>query len=287
MLEQYYAILNNSKKCKYILNKHKLEKKIERAKEIFTECHFCENRCMIDRRKNAGKCKVTDARIASHFFHYGEEYMLIPSYTIFFSGCTFQCIYCQNWDISQYITGIHIPPSHLSLYIKRAREKGARNVNWVGGEPTPNIPYILEVLNKCNVNIPQIWNSNMYCSLEAMELLNDVMDVYLTDFKYGNDKCARRLSKIENYWEVVTRNHLIAYKQGEMIVRHLVLPNHIECCSKPIMEWISDNIPDAVVNIMNQYYPTYMACDEIGRRVTSEEYEAVRRYAERIGINVI
>jgi len=289
MLEKYFAILEGEEKSKYLQNKEKIPLLIRKAEEIFQNCHFCEHRCGVNRYERAGKCRVKQASIASHFFHYGEESMLIPSYTIFFSGCTFYCVYCQNWDISQYHAGIYIEPEKMAFMIEKAWERGAKNVNWVGGEPTPNLLYILQVLEKCNANLPQIWNSNMYCSIETMDLLKEIVDVYLTDFKYGNNQCAERLSKIKNYWDIITRNHKIAYEQGEMIIRHLILPNHVECCSKPILEWIAENVPDAMVNIMDQYYPTYKAMEyeEINRRIKMAEYDEVYDYAKELGINII
>jgi len=266
-----------------------LDLKIELANRIFQECHFCERRCKIDRREKQGNCKVRQPLVSSEFLHIGEETVLVPSYTIFFSGCTFHCVFCQNWDISQNIGGVYIEPQTLAKMIETRKKQGARNVNWVGGDPTPNLPYILEVLKKCDVNISQVWNSNMYCSTETMKLLDGVIDLYLTDFKYGTDDCARRLSKVDNYMEVVKRNHKIAHSNGEMIIRHLVMPNHIECCSKPIMKWISENLPNATVNIMAQYRPEYHAYEyeEISRSVSLEEVLTVREYAEELGIHEV
>ena len=155
--------------------------------------------------------------------------------------------------------------------------------------PTPNLCYILLVLKELEINVPQVWNSNMYCSSETMKLLDGVIDLYLTDFKYGNDDCAKRLSKVDNYFEVVKRNHKIAHDNGEMIIRHLVMPNHVECCSKPIMKWIADNLPNAVINIMAQYRPEYHACDydDISRSVSMNEVNQVREYATSLGIHEI
>jgi putative pyruvate formate lyase activating enzyme len=288
MLEKYFAILEGIEKSKYLLNKDKLEELIEKAEEIYMSCRFCEHRCGIDRREKLGRCRARLGSIASHFFHYGEEEMLVPSYTIFFSGCTFGCVYCQNYDISQYQAGVYIEPERMAWIIDGIFGR-ARNVNWVGGDPTPHLLYILKVLKKCSANLPQIWNSNMYCSLETMDILKHVIDVYLTDFKYGNDRCAEKLSKVKNYWEIITRNHEIAYRQGEMIIRHLVLPNHVECCSLPVLEWIAENTPDAVVNVMDQYYPTYKAFEyeEINRRISSEEYKKAYEYAKKLGLNVL
>jgi putative pyruvate formate lyase activating enzyme len=170
--------------------------------------------------------------------------------------------------------------------IRYRKYQGSRNVNWVGGDPTPNLLCILETLKECEDNIPQVWNSNMYCSTETMKLLDGVIDVYLTDFKYGNDGCAKRLSKVEGYLEVVKRNHKIAHDKGEVVIRHLVMPNHFDCCSKPVMDWIAKNLPNAVVNIMAQYRPEYHAYDyeDISRHVSIEEVLQVKGYASKLYI---
>jgi len=266
-----------------------LDLKIELSQRIFENCHFCERRCGINRNKKIGNCRVEKTKIASEFLHIGEERVLIPSHTIFFSGCTFHCVFCQNWDISQDNSGIYIEPEKLASIIHYRKEQGARNVNWVGGDPTPNLVFILQTLNKCSDNTPQIWNSNMYCSIETMKLLNGVIDLYLTDFKYGNDKCAERLSKVDNYMEIVKRNHKIAYENGEIIIRHLVMPNHIECCSKPIIKWISENLPNAVVNIMEQFRPEYHAVDynDISRYLSMGEIIKVKDHVHKFNIHQI
>jgi putative pyruvate formate lyase activating enzyme len=119
-----------------------------------------------------------------------------------------------------------------------------------------------------------------------MKLLHGVMDLYLTDFKYGNDLCAKRLSKVDGYTAVVKRNHMLAYQHGEVIVRHLVLPNHRACCSQRIIQWIKENIPKVTVNIMAQYRPEYHADEykEIAYPVSREEYQGIKEYAETLGL---
>lgn len=286
-LNGYFSILEGKKRVKYLLCKN-LEEKINSAEEILSGCHFCERRCRVNRMDGEkGYCGVLESRIASEFIHLGEEPELIPSYTIFFSGCTFTCVYCQNWDISQYPErGVHIQPRVLADMISAAR---ARNVNWVGGEPTPNICYILDVLKHSKRNMPQIWNSNMYLTEEAMKLLDGVMDIYLTDFKYGNDRCAERLSDAKNYTKVIRRNHMMAEKQGEVIIRHLILPEHLECCTKPILQWISENLKNVRVNIMGQYHPEYRAMDydELKRRLTYDEFQEAVRFGKELGLDIL
>jgi putative pyruvate formate lyase activating enzyme len=266
-----------------------LDLKIELATRLYHACCFCERRCGTNRDETAGNCGVKESRIASEFLHFGEEPMLVPSYTVFFSGCTFHCVFCQNWDISQTVGGATVEPADLAAVIEQRKQQGARNVNWVGGDPTSHLLFILTVLNETESNLPQVWNSNMYCSMETMKLLQGVMDVYLTDFKYGNDSCAQRLSKVDGYTTVVQRNHCIAYDQGEVIVRHLVMPHHGRCCSQPILHWIKENIPEAVINIMPQYRPCYHAFDykEIAELASKEEYLAIRDSAETLRLFLV
>jgi putative pyruvate formate lyase activating enzyme len=263
---------------------------------MLRDCRLCERACGKNRAQgDVGHCGVLSARVCSDFLHMGEEPDLTPSYTIFFAGCTFNCVFCQNWDISTHPeAGLEISPADMARKIELretadGRRYGrARNVNWVGGEPTSNLPYILEVLNACEANLPQVWNSNMYMSLEAMALLNGIVDVYLTDFKYGNDKCASRLSNAPHYMKVVERNHLLARANGEMIIRHLVLPEHVECCTRPALTWIAENLVDVKVNVMAQYRPEYRARDfpEIAHPLAMRDHDAALGIAEKLGLEL-
>jgi putative pyruvate formate lyase activating enzyme len=224
---------------------------------------------------------------------------------VFFAGCNLDCAFCQNCDISTDAgCGRYIPPEVLARRIEVLTEVGqagfhvtlvhdwpvmAKNVNWVGGEPTPALHYVLQVLRETKANIPQIWNSNMYMSQEAMELLDGVIDVYLADFKNGNDQCATRLSKVERYFEVVSRNHLIASRQADLIVRHLMLPGHLECCTLPVLDWLARSTPGALVNLMDQYHPAHHALDhvELRGRASEESLCAARKHAIELGLNLI
>ncbi len=268
-----------------------LDLKIRIAEEIYKSCHFCERRCNINREMEKGFCNVSEPRVASEFLHFGEESPLVPSHTIFFAGCTFRCVFCQNWDISQNPSaGVFIKPGKLANLIDKRRRQGSANVNFVGGDPTPNLHYILKVMSLCEENIPVVWNSNFYMSKEALKLLDGFVDLYLTDFKFGNNKCAKLLANVDNYWEVVTRNHIFARNSANVIIRHLVLPGHIECCTKPIISWIAENLgKDVVVNVMGQYRPVYHAMEypEIDRYPRREELADARRWAIELGLNLL
>jgi len=286
-LPNYFSILEGARKAKF-LECENLDEKVRKAKEMLKSCSLCEHKCRVDRTRGVkGFCGVLEPRISSEFIHFGEEYELVPSYTIFFTGCNFHCVFCQNWDISQKPEGgVEITPQVTARLIEREH---ARNVNWVGGEPTPNLPFILEVLTHLQKNIPQVWNSNMYMTQEAMKLLNGAIDIYMTDFKYGNDTCAKRLSKIEDYTKIVKRNHLQAAKQAEVIIRHLMLPNHMECCTKPILKWIKQNMKNARVNLMNQYRPEYQAFrySEIDQQLKEKEFKKAVDYAKELELNLV
>lgn len=279
-----------------------LDLKTELAHRMLDGCNLCERRCGAKRSAGEkGHCGVIEPRISSEFIHMGEEPDLVPSYTIFFSGCTFECVFCQNWNISTKPTsGIQMSADMVARMIEdkvaskhpssqRSRTTHfARNVNWVGGDPTSNLPFILEVLRECSANIPQVWNSNMYMTEESMKLLDGVIDVYLTDFKYGNDKCALRLSNAPDYMRIVGRNHRLARAQAEMIVRHLVLPGHVECCSRPILNWIAKNLSNVKVNVMAQYRPAHRAKEfkEIDRPLAKSEYWRAVEIADGLGLDL-
>ena len=265
-----------------------LNLKIALANRILDSCILCERRCGANRNAGQqGKCNVLESRISSEFLHFGEESELVPSYTIFFSGCTFECVFCQNHDISQYASsGEHFQPQVIAELIDK---KEARNVNWVGGDPTSNLPFILEVLAHTDTPMPQVWNSNMYLTEETMAILDGVIDVYLTDFKYGNSKCGQRLSKADNYWDITTRNHTIARQQAEVIIRHLVMPNHTECCSKPIFDWIAENLENVRVNVMAQYRPQYQANEypEINQPLKTLDFLEAKEHALAKGLDLV
>ena len=274
-----------------------LDLKAELLGRMLRRCTFCEWKCKVDRVSaiKKGACRLDSvSRVNTWFPHFGEEPPLVGqggSGTIFFSSCTFRCVFCQNWDISQDpLSGTPVNSRQLALIMKSLRKDGVLNINFVGGEPTPNLHTIIEAMNQLDLNVPMLWNSNMYCSEETMHILADLIDIWLPDLKYGNNGCAIRLSKIPRYFEVVTRNHELAQSNGDMIIRHLVMPNHIECCTKPVLRWVSEHCPRALVNIMGQYHPDYRVQAEpstysdIARRPTGEEMRAAYEYADSLGL---
>jgi putative pyruvate formate lyase activating enzyme len=272
-----------------------LHVKRELAWRLASPCRLCERNCRVDRWKRIGACRLNiDTYVHAAFLHLGEEAPLVPSGTIFYGGCNFTCVYCQNYDISQTAprTGMKVSEIELSFIQDKLAGRGARNINHVGGDPTPSLHTIVGSLLYVRSNIPQLWNSNLYLTVEAMKILVDLIDIWLPDFKYGNNKCAFRLSAVPRYWEVVTRNLKIAAKHGDMIIRHLVLPNHVDCCTIPILKWIARNLPvnRILVNIMDQYRPMHLVArtprrwKDIAIPPTYAEIMRARRVATELGI---
>jgi len=268
------------------------------AKKYLESCIFCERQCEVNRIDGKkGFCLISkDSYVSSAFLHMGEESVLIPSGTIFFQGCNFGCVFCQNYDISQAWKGKKdiddiaqkVSTKQLAEIAEKLVDKGAININYVGGDPIPNLHTIVGSLNYQKSNICQLWNSNFYLTEKGLSLIIDFMDFWLPDFKYGNNKCAKKYSGVENYFDIISRNHKRIHDEGsgEICIRHLVMPNHVECCSKLILDYVAKELPKAVVNIMQQFRPQYKAHQypEINRRPTSQEIQEVRNYADKLGI---
>ncbi|TXT63209.1 MAG: hypothetical protein BAJALOKI3v1_410005 [Promethearchaeota archaeon] len=297
----FKALLDKSEqelKSRKIKDKNYITLSATLARKYLEQCIFCERRCEVNRIDGEkGYCLIPESSyITSAFLHHGEESVLVPSGTIFFQGCNFGCVFCQNYDISQAWKGKRdiseiakeADPQDLADTAERLSNKGALNINYVGGDPIPNLHTIIASLEYQKINICQLWNSNFFLSEEGLSLIIDFIDFWLPDFKYGNNECAKNYSEIENYYDILTRNLKRIHEEGsaEIIIRHLVMPNHIECCSKPILDFIAEQVPKCVVNIMGQYRPEYHAYkfDEINRRPSTEEMREVKEYASKLGI---
>lgn len=265
-----------------------LQEKTEQAGKILQSCGLCERKCGANRlRGERGFCGVgREWRIFGAHTHWGEEPELIPSGTIFLAGCNLHCVYCQN--APQSITpgmGEAWSDQGVAEWIDRKAVEGCRNVNFV--TPDCYLWNILKALNLVKSDIPVVWNSSSYYSEKSAELIKDIVDIYLLDFRYFSGKCARRLSNTPNYPEVAKRNHLIAKGDSDLIVRVLVMPGHLECDAKPILEWIAENLgPKTRVNILAQYRPCWkaMGYKEISRPLSMEEYREVMDYAKGLGL---
>ncbi|MHA1507436.1 MAG: radical SAM protein [Promethearchaeota archaeon] len=299
--KEFNLLLNKSTETienRKVYNKNYISLVENLANKNLENCCFCERRCQVNRASDEkGFCFLSkDSYVSSAFLHMGEEAPLIPSGTIFFQGCNFGCVFCQNYDISQKwkerrkIEDVaqKVDEKQLATLADRLVEKGAININYVGGDPIPNIHTIVGSLQYQTSNITQLWNSNFYLTEKSLSLIIDLIDFWLPDWKFGNNECGMKYSGIENYFDVIARNHKRIHDEGsgEIIIRHLIMPNHIECCSKPILDYVAKELPKAVLNLMAQFHPKYKASQfpEINRKPNLEEIQKVRKYADELGI---
>ena len=254
--------------------------------------------------------------------------------TIFFTSCNMRCAFCQNGDIStDKDNGMTVDARELAAMAWLLRMEGCHNINWVGGDPAIHLHTIVEaiallggdfalpdndeldrvlrvkadffgraVLSSSHAtcegafNAPMLWNSNLYLSDEAMKILRLLIDVWLPDFKFGPGRCAITLARTPRYWETVTNYLECIHDWGEdLTIRHLVMPNHVECCTYPVLDWLAEIMPETPVNIMDQYRPDNF-CDPgsgkyqqryapIARRPSTGEVQAAYDHARRLGLN--
>jgi putative pyruvate formate lyase activating enzyme len=255
----------------------RLDLKIEIATRLLARCALCPWDCGVNRLAGeTGFCGLgRDAFYTKELLHFGEEAEIRPSHTIFLTGCSLRCVYCMTGDsVVAPRTGHRLMPAEMATQIAKRARDGACSLSFVGGNPDQNVLAILELLNACDTDLPVVWNSNLYAALEVMELLHGIVDVHVADLKYGNDACARRYSAVPRYWETVTRNLKIAATDSQLLVRHLVLPGHRDCCTEPVLRWLADELPGVSVNVMPQYRPDHLVLQ--GRRPELRRFASVR-----------
>lgn len=282
-----------------------LESLSQKAIKLLEHCTICPRRCGVNRLKGElGHCQVGKDAIASSYGpHFGEEPELVGtngSGTIFFTFCNLNCVFCQNYDISQLGHGQVVTANELSEIMLKLQKIGCHNINLVS--PTHIVPQFLQALyiaKDKGLNLPIVYNSGGYDSVETLKLLDGVIDIYMPDAKYGSNEMGEKYSNAPNYFEinkaVLKEMHrqvgdLIVNEKGiaqrGLLVRHLVLPNRLAESFK-VLRFIAEEISqNTYVNIMDQYRPCYKAekYPELARRIYVKEYQEVIEYARKLGL---
>ena len=293
------------------LGRAELRERAQRAVATLADCRACPRDCAVNRLEDKwAACKTGRyAVVGSHFPHFGEEDCLRGwkgSGTIFFSHCNLRCVFCQNYDISQAIRPDRAPPgstpAQLADMMLELQRRGCHNINFV--TPEHVAPQVLEAVAVAvdrGLNVPIVYNTSAYDSLESIASMDGVVDIYMPDFKYWSAERSRTYMKAENYPEVAraaikTMHDQVGPLQIDdnglanrgVLVRHLVMPGCLDE-TRAILEWIANELgTDTYVNVMDQYHPAgkvnAQRYEEINRRLTSAELDEAYQIAADLGL---
>jgi putative pyruvate formate lyase activating enzyme len=279
-----------------------LAKRIRTLHEILRECRLCPRECRVNRLEaEMGYCKAgAELMVSSVFPHFGEEPPLVGNHgsgTIFLTHCNLRCIFCQNYDISHLGRGQPMSTDEMAGSMLRLQDLGCHNINFVTpSHYTPQIVASLPRAIEMDLRLPIVYNCSGYESVEVIRLLDGIVDIYMPDAKYMDEKHSRILSNAPDYPEVLKEVLKEMHRQvGDLkinfrgiaerglLIRHLVMP-HGAASSESVLKFIAEEISvHSYVNIMEQYRPEYLAEEvpDIDRRITRKEYLEAIRAAKR------
>ena len=257
------------------------------ARAALADCQLCAHHCGVNRL--AGETGLCRAGASAKFFlaqtEVTDELELIPTFAVALSGCDLRCEFCitgaESWNPR---AGKILSAKEMGANAKAALACGAKTVMILGGEPTIHLPSALELVAALPDNAKLVWKTNAHGSAQARELLEGMFDVWLADFKFGNDGCAHRLAKVSNYTGTVQENLRWANEHGELIVRHLLMPGHLDCCWKPVAAWLAEELPGVKVNLRSGFWPAWHAARHAELRgtvlpgETEQAWETARKY---------
>jgi len=262
------------------------------ARGLLANCHFCAHHCGVDRL--AGERGLCHAGAESRWFsvqvEVADELEIIPTFAIALGGCDLRCDFCitgaSSWNAA---AGDRFDVRAVAARAKQALAAGARTVMLMGGEPTIHLPTALELVAELPASARLVWKTNAHGSAQARELLGGMFDVWVADYKFGNDACAERLAHISDYVRTVQENLLWADRQGELIVRHLLMPGHIDCCWKPIAAWLAAVLPHVKLSLRPGFWPAWRADrhPELCRTPHAEDSAQASRLAQDLSLRLI
>jgi putative pyruvate formate lyase activating enzyme len=262
------------------------------ARAALTRCRLCAHECGVNRLAGEkGLCHAgAVARVFCAQVEVSDELELMPTFSVALSGCDLRCDFCitgaESWNAH---AGQSFDASALAAQAEAALHNGARTIMVLGGEPTIHLPRALEFVSRLPASARLIWKTNAHGTAQARELLEDIFDVWLADFKFGNNACAQLLAKVPDYVRVVQENLLWASTHSELIVRHLLMPGHVECCWRPVAEWLAEQIPGVKVNLRPGFWPAWHAGrhKELKSMLPAAEIDFAFGLAHELGLNLI
>jgi len=289
-----------------LLENGELARQADTAWQHMHDCDLCARYCHVDRFAGikGAVCRTGERAVVNSYApHHGEEDPLRGwngSGTIFFSWCNLRCMYCQNWEISHKGVGRKVSPEEIADMMLSLQAWGCHNINLVSpSHVVAQIIRAVEIAATRGLRLPLVYNTGGYDSLEALALLDGIIDIYMPDMKYGDSAIARKYSRIRDYvkynQQAVKEMHrqvgdLIIDDRGiaqrGLLIRHLVLPHGLAGTDAVLGFIASELSTDSYVNIMDQYRPCFHASedDKLGHALTSEEYMEALRLAKTYGL---
>ena len=251
------------------------------ARRALANCQLCAHHCGVNRLTDErGLCRAgVTTRIFSAQTEVSDELELVPTFAIALSGCDLRCDFCitglQSWNPA---AGEVLNLDLLAAQARGALNRGARTIMILGGEPTVHLPSALEMVSVLPDDARLVWKTNAHGSAQARELLSGLFDVWLADFKFGNDDCANQLARVPNYTQVVRENLCWAAGDSELIVRHLLMPGHVECCWRPVAKWLSTELPGVKVSRRAGFWPAWRAARHVELRAPLSSADTQRAW---------
>jgi putative pyruvate formate lyase activating enzyme len=284
------------------------------AHAALADCHFCAHHCGVNRL--AGETGLCHAGAEARFFmaqtEVTDELELIPTFAVALSGCDLRCDFCitgaESWNPR---AGKSFSAVEMAAKAKAALADGAKTVMILGGEPTIHLHAALEFVSHLPDDARLVWKTNAHGTAQARELLDGMFDIWVADYKFGNDDCAWRLAEVSDYTGVVRENLLWfagvrcpvgvqalacaddtlkrELQRSELIVRHLLMPGHLECCWQPVAEWLGENLPGVKVNLRSGFWPAWKSArhPELRGTVSAAKTRRAWQIAENHGLNLI
>jgi len=274
------------------LNSTTLHKVINQIKKEYRFCRICPLNCRINRHiDQTGNCGVgLNSKIFNAYILAGETKEIAPTYAIYFAGCNMQCLFCSVGEQNKHLDYSDKKKDYSDIddgFINKVRkeigEAKPKTIGFIGGEPTIHLYSILDLIQRLKPDLPLVLFTNLYYKPHINQILLDVFDYIIGDCHYGNGKCGRSISKADDYFQTAVQNiSKIGYK---LILRHLLLPGHLECCFKPLANWLNINQPDMTLHLLTSYVP-YTDQHGLGRRLSPQEIMQAIEFAQSVGLKI-
>ena len=263
---------------------------LDAAFSLADRCRLCPRRCGAGRlRGESGACGAgRHARLFMEYVHWAEDAVIAPAQTLYLDGCNLSCSFCQTGEERARLPAARLTPELFRRILASGREQSAKSVDILGGEPGVNLFALLELFAESGDFDNLVWNTNLYCTAEACELLHGVADIVLGDVKFGSPACAARLAGTADATEVAWRRaeEIHARSPDALILRHLVLPGHFSCCTRPVLGKIAERFPGVPVSLKTVYMPPRgMRPDAPEKRfLSASEADAAFALARSLGL---